>query len=130
MEDKKNTFGADYVDKKIVNAFIKGIPEALGFFQGFEPIPGADDVFVDNKPWNPTKIMATSVEQALSEVERFSNEMPTRPLFISVHASVCSELNQNALPKLVRIVSELESKNVEVVRPDEFLILRTKANKN
>jgi hypothetical protein len=130
VENEKNTYGADYVDKKIVNAFIKGIPEALGFFQGFEPIPGANEIFVENKPWIPTKIMATSVEQALSEVERFSKEMPERPLFISVHASVCSELNKNALPKLLRIVSELRQKNVEIVRPDEFLILRTKANEN
>jgi len=122
-EDIKNEWGADYLDPDVVAAYVSALPECFGFIQGFEPLPGAAEMLVDGIPWLPTAVMATSPRQALQKVESLAASR-TRPVFVPIHVSMCSEMNRGAMWKTKSLVDAFLSRGYRVVRPDELLLAR------
>ena len=127
-EELKNQYGADWLDEAVAEKYARALPEAIGFFQGFETVVGEEDRFPQGKPWIPTKVMVDTPEQGLRDIERFLEGRP-RPAFVSATANMCGPMNHNMFEKLLVLTRELRARGYIIVRPDEFLILCDKARR-
>ncbi len=127
LEELKNKYGADFVNDDIIGEYCTKLPRAIGFFQGFEEIPGEEERFVNGRPYLPTKIMAVSPEQCICEIENLCRSSQKKPLFIPIHVSMCSPMNRRTMGKMLKVVEYLDRNGYKIVRPDEFLYLRAKA---
>lgn len=128
IEELKNQYGADWVDQAVVEDYAAGLPEALGFFQGFETVVGEEDRFVGDVPWVPTKVMVDDPEQGLADIERYLAGKP-KPAFVSCTVNMCGPMNRRMYEKLLQLCVQLDAKGYRVVRPDEFLTLRREARR-
>ena len=110
----KDLYGADLVAKDVVEAYSEHIPEAIGFFQGWEVIPEATVQTYNNKPWFPTKVLASSKEQTLKDI---INLVSKGENFIPVHINCYSM----SMDELAEAVSELEKQGCQIVAPNVFV---------
>ena len=116
LKDQK---GADWVDPEMVARYMEGIPGALGFFQGWERIPGEGPRWVEGKAWCPTvALVRDDVDAVLAEFAAASEEQP-RPAFLAGHVN-CYRADMDVI---IEIVRRLEADGYAVVRPDVFLRL-------
>jgi len=123
VEAIKNQYGADWLDEAVVRDYVAALPEALGFFQGFEPVVGEEDRFVDGVPWVPTQVMVDDPAQGMADIEKFLAGRP-RPAFVSCTVNMCGPMNRRMFEKLAQLLAMTEAKGYLVVRPDEFLALQ------
>jgi len=115
----KDQKGADWVDPEMVKRYMDGIPEAPGFFQGWERIPGEGPRWVDGKLWCPTAaLVRRDVAATVREFEQAAAEQPF-PVFVAGHVN-CYDADMDSV---IAVVRELESRGYRVVRPDVFLQL-------
>ncbi|MCP4643580.1 MAG: hypothetical protein GY851_24240 [bacterium] len=120
----KDQNGADWVDPEMVARYMDGIPEALGFFQGWESIPGEGPRWVDGKPWCPTAVLVRhDVDAVIAEFEQEAERQPV-PAFLAGHVN-CYDADMDSV---LAVVHGLEEKGYRVVRPDEFLQLARDAH--
>lgn len=125
-EELKNRYGADWLDEQVADRYARALPDAIGFFQGFETVVGEADRFPGGKPWIPTKVMVDSPEQGLQDIERSLAGKPL-PVFVSATVNMCGPMNRSMFEKLAQLARELAARGHLLVRPDEFLILCRKA---
>ncbi len=124
MGGLKDKYGADWTDPQMVDRYIRGIPEALGFFQGWERIPGEGNRWVEGRPWMPTgALVRRDLDAVLKEVEQAAGV--SRPAFIPTHVN-CYDADMDVVVELVRRLTDL---GYTVVRPDRFLCLAQDANR-
>ena len=115
----KDQKGADWVDPQMVERYIHGIPDALGFFQGWERIPGEGPRWVDGKLWCPTAVLIRrDVDAVLEEFRRAATEQPA-PAFIAAHVN-CYDADMDVL---IDVAGRLTAEGYQLVRPDVFLRL-------
>ncbi len=115
----KDEKGADWVDPEMVARYVRGIPQALGFYQGWERIPGEGPRWVEGKLWCPTAaLVRDDVKGTLTEFERAAADQP-RPAFLAGHVN-CYKADMDVV---IDVIQRLETDGYTVVRPDEFLRL-------
>ncbi|MBN1342371.1 MAG: hypothetical protein JXQ73_06810 [Phycisphaerae bacterium] len=115
----KDQKGADWVDPRMVERYVRGIPQALGFFQGWERIPGEGPRWVDGKCWCPTVALVRSdVDATIREFEQGAEQQPA-PAFLAGHVN-CYQADMDVV---IDVIRRLEAKGYTVVRPDTFLRL-------
>ncbi len=115
----KDEKGADWVDPEMVERYVRGIPDALGFFQGWERIPGEGPRWVDGKLWCPTgALVRRDIDAVVREFEEAAAQQPL-PAFVAGHVN-CYKADMDTI---VEVVRRLEAKGYQVVRPDVFLRL-------
>ena len=120
----KDEKGADWVDREMVLRYMQGIPDALGFFQGWERIPGEQTIWVGDKAWAPTvALVRREVDEVLKEIDDAAADEP-RPAFLATHVN-CYRADMEVL---IETVEKLRAKGYTVVRPDEFLRLAQDAH--
>jgi hypothetical protein len=127
-EELKNEYGADWLDENVAETYARALPDAIGFFQGFETVVGEEARFPAGKPWVPTNVMVDSPEQGLRDIEAYIRDKP-RPVFVSATANMCGPMNRNMFEKLLALARELRARGCLIVRPDEFLVLCGKARR-
>ena len=115
----KDQKGADWVDPEMVDRTVRGIPQGLGFFQGWERIPGERPRWVDGKLWCPTcALVRDDVDATLAEFDQAAAEQGA-PAFLAGHVN-CYRADMDVI---IDVVRRLEAKGYTVVRPDTFLRL-------
>lgn len=115
----KDSMGADIVDAQAIERYMRHIPDALGFFQGWERIPGEDPHCIDGKLWSPAAaLVRKDIDGTIREFEA-SAARQSLPVFVSGHVN-CYDSDFEVVIETVR---RLEEKGFTVVRPDEFLML-------
>ncbi len=115
----KDEKGADWVDPEMVERYVRGIPKALGFFQGWERIPGESPRWVDGKVWAPTvALVRDDVDGTIREFEQAA-AVQSPPAFLPGHVN-CYKADMDVV---IEVVRRLEAKGYTVVRPDVFLRL-------
>jgi hypothetical protein len=120
----KDQKGADLLDPVVVERYMETIPQAYGFFQGWERIPGEKPRIVKGKLWCPTAaLVCDDIDAVIREFEEGAAEQ-TLPAFVSAHVN-CYKANMDVVIETVR---RLEQKGFRVVRPDEFLRLARDAH--
>ena len=126
VEAIKNEYGADWLDDGVAEKYVEAIPEAFGFFQGFETVRGEEDRIIHTKPYVPTQVMVDDPGQGERDIEAFLQGRP-RPAFVSCTVNMCGPMNQRMFEKMLLLARRLELKGYRTVKPDEFLIARAKA---
>jgi len=126
VEAVKNEHGADWLDDGVAEKYVEAIPEAFGFFQGFETVRGEEDRIIHTKPYVPTKVMVDDPEQGERDIEAFLEGRP-RPVFVACTVNMCGPMNRRMFEKLLVLARRLEGRGHRIVRPDEFLIACAKA---
>jgi len=115
----KDQKGADIVDPEVVERYMEYMPDALGFFQGWERIPGENPHWVGGRLWSPVgALVRNDIDGAVREFEE-SAARQGLPAFVSAHVN-CYDSSMDVIIETVR---RLESKGFTVVRPDVFLRL-------
>lgn len=116
----KDANGADLVDPETVERYVRGVPMAMGFFQGWERIPGELPRWLDGKLWCPTAaVVRKDVDATIAEFEQAAQEQQPGPVFVSGHVN-CYDATMESI---IEVGKGLESKGFKVVRPDMFLQL-------
>jgi hypothetical protein len=119
----KDQNGADWVDPMMVARYLEGLPDALGFFQGWERIPGESVQWLQGKSWSPTvALVRNDPEATLNEFEQAASAQ-LLPAFLPGHIN-CYAADMEGVIAMVRT---LEQKGYTVVRPDVFLCLAADA---
>jgi len=114
---EKDEYGTDLFDPDVAARYVKGLPDCIGFFQGWDPIPGLAPTLVDGKPWVPVTILVGGdVKEERARLEKLA-ALPHRPLFIAAYVNGY-ECDMEGLVLLAR---SIEEKGFKVVRPDVFL---------
>ncbi len=120
----KDQKGADWVDPEMVERYVKGIPGALGFFQGWERIPGEGPRWVDGKLWCPAgALVRKDVDGVMREFE-VAAEGQSAPVFVAGHVN-CYDADMDSIIETAR---RLEAEGYQMVRPDVFLRLAQDAH--
>jgi hypothetical protein len=115
----KDRHGADLVDPEAMQRYFEALPEALGFFQGWESLPGENPHRVDGRLWVPTSALVRSdIEGTLNEFLAAAQRQEG-PVFVSGHVN-CYDA---AMDDIIQVADRLRQKGFEVVRPDVFLRL-------
>ncbi|MBN1902165.1 hypothetical protein JW926_12645 [Candidatus Sumerlaeota bacterium] len=115
----KDQKGADLVDAEVIERYMKYIPEAYGFFQGWERIPGENPRIVNGKLWCPSgALVRDDIDAVMREFEE-SASAQSLPAFVSAHVN-CYKADMDVVIETVR---RLKQKGFSVVKPDEFLRL-------
>lgn len=123
IKDRK---GADWVDPEMVDRYMHGIPNALGFYQGWERIPGEGVRWVAGKAWCPTvSLVRDDIDGTIREFEQAAAEQP-RPAFLAGHVNYYKA----DMDVVIEVVRRLGEKGYTVVRSDKFLRLAEDANAN
>jgi hypothetical protein len=105
--------------------FTTGLPEVKGFFAGFGP--GAGDVmanywFVDGKPFISSQVgPVTGYEDTYSEIKRYIDSHPERPLFVPVIVLIADWISIDDLIKVKERLDKEYPDQIEWVRGDEML---------
>lgn len=121
----KDQKGADLVDQQIIEQYMEYMPDALGFFQGWERIPGEDPRWVDGRLWSPAGVtVRKDVDGTIREVDE-SSARQQLPSFVSGHVN-CYDADMGSV---IEVIHQLEAKGYKVVRPDVFLRLAQDACK-
>lgn len=116
---KKDMNGADIVDPQVISRYMEYMPDALGFFQGWERIPGENPYWVDGRLYSPVgALVRNDIDGAIREFEE-SAARQTGPAFVSAHVN-CYDSDMDVVVETVR---RLEENGFTVVRPDVFLRL-------
>ena len=119
----KDQKGADWVDPEMVSRYFENIPDALGFFQGWERIPGEDPRWVNGKMWCPAAaLVRRDVDGTIREFEEAAARQSS-PVFVAAHVN-CYDADMDSV---IEVVRQLEAKGYTVVRPDVFLRLAQNA---
>ncbi|MBN1421890.1 MAG: hypothetical protein JXP34_24165 [Planctomycetes bacterium] len=114
---EKDEYGTDLVDLDVAARYAKGLPDCLGFFQGWDPIPGVVPFLVEGKPWAPvTLLVGGDVKEERARFEKIA-AASRRPLFIVAYVNGY-ECDMEGLVLLYR---SLEEKGFTIVRPDTFM---------
>ncbi|MEN6355518.1 MAG: GxGYxYP domain-containing protein [Armatimonadota bacterium] len=115
----KDQKGADFVDDEVIAKYMEAMPDALGFFQGWERIPGEEPHWCDGRLWSPgSALVRKDVDGAIREFEE-SAARQSGPVFVCAHVN-CYDADMDAIIETVR---RLEDKGFTVVRPDVYLRL-------
>lgn len=115
----KDQKGADLVDPEVIEHYMKYMPDALGFFQGWERIPGENPHWCDGRLWSPAgALVRKDIDGAIREFEEAAARQPL-PAFVSAHVN-CYDSDMEVVIETVR---RLERLGFTVVRPDVFLRL-------
>jgi hypothetical protein len=115
----KDEHGADIVDPQVIDRYMEYMPDALGFFQGWERIPGEKPYWVGGRLWSPVgALVRKDIEGAIREFEE-SAAGQGQPAFVSAHVN-CYDCDMDTVIETIR---RLEDKGFTVVRPDVFLRL-------
>jgi hypothetical protein len=115
----KDQKGADLVDAEVIERYMEHVPEAYGFFQGWERIPGENPRMAQGKLWCPTAaLVRDDIDAVIREFEESAAAQPL-PAFVSAHVN-CYKADMDVVIETVR---RLEQKGFCVVKPDEFLRL-------
>ncbi len=120
----KDEKGADWVDPEMVARYMAAIPQALGFFQGWERVPGERPRWVNGRLWCPTAaLVRDNVDATLAEFDHAADQQP-RPAFLAGHVN-CYKADMDVV---IDVVHRLTAKGYTVVRPDQFLRLAEDAH--
>lgn|GEM_PF-1912810 len=115
----KDEKGADIVDATVIRRYMDCISDALGFFQGWERIPGADPSWTDGKIWSPAGgLVRKDIDGAIREFDEASARQPL-PSFVSGHVN-CYDADMDVV---IETIDRLRARGYTVVRPDVFLRL-------
>jgi len=121
----KDQNGADWVDPEAVSRYMQRLPHCLGFFQGWERIPGEGPRWVDGKAWCPTvALVRHDLDAVIDEFELAARHQPA-PMFLAAHVN-CYDCDMDTV---IELAHRLEADGYTVVRPDIFLALAADASK-
>lgn len=122
----KDVHGADIVDPRVIGRYMEYMPDALGFFQGWERIPGEDPYWVGGRLWCPVgALVRKDIDAAIREFEE-SAARQALPAFVSAHVN-CYDCDMDTVIETIR---RLEQNGFTVVRPDVFLSLARDARRS
>ena len=115
--------GTRDLPKNVIDAFYKGMPEALGFFNGYGPANTFDvrngRPFVSYDYYLSPK---TSKEQAVADLKELATINPKRPYFLAFHVRESNDVQR------VKGIMDALGPEFEIVPPDEFLIMAGKSS--
>jgi hypothetical protein len=115
----KDQKGADFVDDEVIAQYMEAMPDALGFFQGWERIPGENPHWSDGRLWSPgSALVRRDIDGAIREFEESASNQSS-PVFVCAHVN-CYDVDMDAI---IETVHRLEEKGFKVVRPDVYLRL-------
>ncbi|GBD93905.1 hypothetical protein BMS3Abin05_01500 [bacterium BMS3Abin05] len=110
--------GTRDLPKRILDAFYKNMPDALGFFNGYGPAHTFDDR--DGRPFISYDYYLspkTSEAQAVADLEELATINPKRPYFLAFHVRESNDV------KRVKAIMDALGPDFEIVAPDEFLTM-------
>jgi len=115
----KDQKGADIVDDDAIAKYMEAMPDALGFFQGWERIPGEKPHWCDGRIWSPgSSLVRKDIDGAIREFEESASRQ-SGPVFVCAHVN-CYDSDMDVI---IETIKRLEEKGFKVVRPDVFLRL-------
>ncbi len=98
------------------------IPEAFGFIHGYGGNPFGRSEFADGMPYVQTAQYDGDMHDIYTEVSKFAELVPGRPIFVAVHVRESADF-----ASLRSTVERLDPAVFEVVNVDEFLLVIRKA---
>jgi hypothetical protein len=93
------------------------IPEAFGFVHGYGGNPFGESEFVNGVPYVQTAQYVGDMHDIFTEVAKFADLVPGRPIFVAVHVRESADF-----ASLRTTVERLDANVFEVVNVDEFLL--------